>query len=269
MPQPVVTFLHYSATLKAAMEECAEKPKPKAVHQLRSSTRRMEAVLELLATSADQSGSRKEEKSFRKYLRKIRRAAGKVRDLDVHLELLAAYKNFPDAAILQRDLDAVRKRSGKKLQRRLLKDEREIERAMNGLEAALAPSADLNLSGGNLAQAAQDWLMAAIDGLSPQEDDDLHSIRKACKTARYIAEIGTETSQAAAKLANRFEDIQQATGAWHDCLLLLNEAHASLPENSPLIEKIQAKALQLRHKAESKAKSLHSSTKPPHRSRAV
>jgi CHAD domain-containing protein len=221
----------------------------------------MEAVLELLATSDDLPGGRKKEKSFRRYLRKIRRAAGKVRDIDVHLEMLGAYKTIRDAAALAKDLNAARGKLVAKLQLLITDGEHDIRRSLADLEEVLAPIADLDLSGGNLAQAARSWLAVALRGLDPQQDEGLHSIRKACKTARYIAEVGSEASQIATKLAQRLNDVQQTTGAWHDCLLLLNKAHANLPNDSPLIEKIQAKALQLRRKAESKATPLYKRSK--------
>jgi CHAD domain-containing protein len=257
MPQPIVTFLRHSAILKAMMAECADTPKLKAVHRLRSTTRRMEAILELLTASTNLPNRQQNKKSFRNYLRKIRRAAGKVRDIDVHLEILATYKTIGDAKVMEKDLNAARKKSAEKLQRRILKSNQDILHALDNLETTLAPFVDLNLSGESLAHAAQSWLATAVRGLDPQHDDDLHSIRKACKTARYIAEVGSETSKTAASLAKRMNDIQKATGTWHDYLLLLNEAHASLPNDSPLIEKIHVKALQLRRKAESRARPLH------------
>jgi hypothetical protein len=61
MPQPIVAFLHHSLMLKAAMAECVDAPEPKTVHRLRSTTRRMEAILELLATSADLPNGRQKE----------------------------------------------------------------------------------------------------------------------------------------------------------------------------------------------------------------
>ena len=263
MSQPIVALLRYSLTLKAAMAECIDTPEPKPVHRLRSTTRRMEAILELLAIAADLPHIRKKEKPFRKYLRKIRQSAGEVRDIDVHLDMLAAYKSIDDAAVLEKDLNAARKKSAKKLQRRIEKDQRNIQRALDDLETILAPIVDFDLSAATLTQAAQSWLASAVKNLDPQNDEGLHSIRKACKTARYICEIGAETSQAAAKLAKHFNDVQQITGTWHDYLLLLNEAHDTLPNDSPLIEKIHARTLRLRQEAESKASHLHITAKRP------
>jgi CHAD domain-containing protein len=213
----------------------------------------MEAALELLITTADLPPLPKKSKSFRKSLRRLRRAAGEVRDLDVHRDLLSAYKTISDTARLDQYLDDARKEKAKKLQRRIAKDEQEILRGLDKLETTLAPRADLDLSGDGVADAAQNWLATAVHGLDLHSDDDLHSIRKACKTARYIAEIGSEASKAAASLAKRLNDVQQTAGAWHDYLMLLKEVHDSLPEDSPLAGKLHLRAERLRQRAEAKA----------------
>jgi CHAD domain-containing protein len=253
MPQPVVAFLRHALTLKAVMADCMDAPSPKAVHRLRATTRRMDATLELLITTASLPALPKKSKAFRRSLRRLRRAAGQVRDLDVHRELLGAYKRTSDAARLEKDLDAVRKKKARKLQQRIAKDEGEIRQALDKLETALAPTADLDLSGTGIVDAAQTWLATAVHGLDLHSDEDLHSIRKACKTGRYIAEIGSEASKAAASLEKRLNNVQQTTGAWHDYLMLLKEVRDSLPEDSPLVGKLHAKAERLRYRAEAKA----------------
>jgi CHAD domain-containing protein len=87
MPRPVTAFLQQSLILKAAIADCLKKPSPKPVHKLRSSTRRIEATLELIAAVSTIRIDR-ESKPLRKTLRKLRRVAGSVRDLDVHRDLL-------------------------------------------------------------------------------------------------------------------------------------------------------------------------------------
>jgi CHAD domain-containing protein len=253
MPQPVLTFLRHSLTLKAAMADCLDDPKPAVVHKLRSSARRLEAVLKVLIFSADLPTLSKKSRAFKRALREIRRASGDVRDLDVHCELLNTYQAISGATELEKELQALRKKKVKKLQRQILVDEDEIHRTLDKLEVAFAEFTNLNLSGGRLIHAARSWLAPTVRGLDPHEDEDLHSIRKACKTARYIAEIGGEASKTAAKFAKRLENVQQTTGEWHDCLLLLNKAHASLPAESPFTEKLYAKTGLLRRRAESKA----------------
>jgi CHAD domain-containing protein len=253
MPQPVTTFLHHSIALKAAMAECLDEPTPKAVHRLRASTRRIEATLQLLIDTADLPTLPKRSKRFSRSLRRIRRIAGKVRDLDVHRELLATYKTTRDAGDMEKELGAARENKVKKLLQYLLKDQGDIHRALDRIETILEPAADLNLSGGSLAHVAQTALATALRSLDPSDDDDLHSIRKACKTTRYIAESGSEASKSASGLAKRFNNIQRTIGTWHDHLMLLNEAHSALPNDSPLTEKLQAKTRSLRHQAEARA----------------
>ncbi|MBB5342221.1 CHAD domain-containing protein [Tunturibacter empetritectus] len=253
MPQPVITFLRYSLILKAAMADCLDNPKPEAVHRLRSSNRRLEAVLELLTPAADLPALPKRSSAFRRSVRKIRRIAGDVRDLDVHRELLRAYQTTSGATELETQLEASRKKKVKRMRRQISADEDEIRHALDRLEMIFGGIADLSLSGGRLIYVARSWLAPAVRGLDPHEDDDLHSIRKACKTARYIAEIGSGESRTAAKFAKRMEDVQQTTGAWHDYLLLLDRAQSRLPSGSPVIKKLYAKAGVLRRQAESKA----------------
>jgi CHAD domain-containing protein len=213
----------------------------------------MEATLELLIATAELRTLPKRFKAFRRSFRRVRRATGQVRDLDVHRELLVAYKAIHDAVLLEADLDVAREKAAKKLQQCIEEDAHELRRALDKLEATLKRREDLQLSGERTAEVAQSWLATAIHGLDLQSDDDLHSIRKACKTARYIAEIGGEAAQTAKNLAKRFDDVQRTIGVWHDCLLLLNRVHESLSEDSPLAKRLAAKAERLRHRAEAKA----------------
>jgi CHAD domain-containing protein len=253
MPQPITAFLRQADAFKTAMADCLEAPSPKAVHRLRSTTRRLEAALKLLIITAALPDLSKKSRAFRKFLRRIRRAAGEVRDLDVHRELLGAYETIRDTPRLEKDLDTMRKKKARKLQLRIGGDQQEILHALAKLETTLSPAANLELTGEGVADTAQNWLAAAVHGLDLQNDDDLHSIRKACKTGRYIAEIGSEASTAAANLAKRLNDIQRSAGAWHDYLMLLEEVNRNLSEDSPLAGKLHAKAERLRSRAETKA----------------
>jgi CHAD domain-containing protein len=241
--------------LKAATTDCLKKPSQKPVHKLRTATRRIEATLELLAAVSTIHIDR-ESKSLRKALRKLRRAAGAVRDLDVHRDLLKACKKNADTARLDHELSAARDKEADKLIRELEKLHKKISKSLDDLEIALKPALELNLSGKELIHLTRGWFAKNACTLDPGHDDQLHSIRKAGKTARYIAETGAETSKAAAALASRFERTQKTLGSWHDHLLLLDEAQASLSKQSPTTEQIRRKATDLRRRADSAAKHL-------------
>jgi len=95
-----------------------------------------------------------------------------------------------------------------------------------------------------------------VRGLDPEHDQDLHTLRKASKTARYLAETGVDASKAAAALAARYEAAQKSLGEWHDHFLLLHEAHANLPADSETIEQIQQDTERLHHRADADASHL-------------
>jgi CHAD domain-containing protein len=255
MPPPVTAFLRQSLALKAAIADCLDSPSVKPVHRLRSSTRRLEATLELLDFATNVRVRRKS-KPLRKALREIRRGAGAVRDLDVHRDLLKAYKKNNDTDKLNRELISAREKAARQLTAELRKHQKSLNKELNELETLLKPVLDLDLSGAELIRLTRKWFASTIGHLDPQQDDQLHSIRKAGKTARYIAETGANESKAVASLAARFERAQNTLGAWHDYLLLLDEAQASLPEHSPTTEQLHEKAVHLRQQANTTAKHL-------------
>jgi CHAD domain-containing protein len=256
MPEPVTVFLRQSLKLNAAIADCLKNASPKRVHRLRSTTRRIEATLELLVLSAGISRIQKESKPLQRSLRKVRRAAGAVRDADVHSDLLVAYNRSADAKRLREDLVAVRKKTESKLIKRLEQEQKKIELRLNNLETVLSPALDLNLSGAKLITVIQSWFAENIRGLDPRHDQDLHALRKASKTARYLAETGVEASKAAAALAARYEAAQKSLGEWHDHFLLLHEAHTRLPPDSEMLEQIQEDTERLHHRADTAASHL-------------
>ena len=253
MPQPVTVFLRQALTLKAAIAACIKKASPRRVHHLRSTTRRIEATLELLVLSAGISRIDKQSKPLQRSLRKLRRAAGAVRDADVQYDLLAPYKRTPDNKRLREDLTAQRKKNERKLIKRLNQEEKKVDLRLKNLEANLSPALDLELSGAKLITVTQSWFAENVRGLDPRHDQDLHALRKASKTARYLAETGIDASKAAATLAARYEGAQKSLGEWHDHFLLLHEAHTRLPQDSETIEQIQQDTERLHQRADTAA----------------
>ena len=256
MPQPVTVFLRQSLTLKTAIAACLEKTSPKRVHQLRTTTRRIEATLELLIISADLTRIDKQSKPLRRSLRKLRRAAGDVRDADVQHDLLAAYHRTPDAKRLREDLSALRKKVERKLIKRLKLEQKRVDLRLQTLEASLGPAIDLDLSGAKLITVTETWFAENIRSLDPQQDQDLHTLRKASKTARYLAETGIDASKAVATLARRYEAAQKSLGEWHDHFLLLEQAHNYLPHGSETIQQIQEDMERLHDHADTAASHL-------------
>src|SRR5579875_3638706 len=81
-----------AAPLRENLARCAEDPDVDPVHDTRTGTRRLQATLETLVRDlpGDEAGKRVRTAAtaLMRVLKKIRRAAGPVRDLDVHRKLL-------------------------------------------------------------------------------------------------------------------------------------------------------------------------------------
>ena len=70
----------------------------------------------------------------------------------------------------------------------------------------------------------------AVEDLDTEE---LHTLRKAAKAARYLAETLPENA-AAVTAASRFEALQEAGGQWHDALDLAQAARRHLGKGHEL-----------------------------------
>lgn len=283
---PVQVLREHVTGLEAAISVCLADPDHKPVHKLRTETRRVEALLVLLGLVAGLPEHRKEAAQMLRALSKLRRAAGTVRDLDVHRKMLEDFaaseqsllgpaaqaetnaaevtakrkssaakgqKRKPDqeaeapekpptqgdearenAAVLSQSAVELRKRLGREREKAaadlldvLKHRQAKTARAAETLLSALDPAKDLALPAADLLRDAEavltrDGLLAA-GKISDLDEDELHSVRKAAKKARYLAEsLPNDTLLAAA--AQRFESLQEAGGQWHDALELARAA---------------------------------------------
>ncbi|HTI50098.1 MAG TPA: CHAD domain-containing protein [Planctomycetaceae bacterium] len=185
--------LYYLPLAAAGAEEHVEN-----VHKLRVSSRRLAAVLDVLA---DGFPAEPRKVLFR-LVERIRRSCGKARDLDVRrqfLESLLPHASVEDAGAIELLCEqAVERRSEvqKKLRRRLPRLERKLIRSGNEMLAALTSNqrraeAD-DPSFGAVGVSA---LLRETSALWSRAEDDLesaatlHELRIACKHLRYAFEI--------------------------------------------------------------------------------
>lgn len=91
MIQDLADMRRLTEKLRTDLAQCAQNPGVDAVHDTRTGTRRLQATLEnLVRAISDDAGPEAKDaaKSMMRLLKKIRHAAGTVRDLDVHRKLL-------------------------------------------------------------------------------------------------------------------------------------------------------------------------------------
>jgi CHAD domain-containing protein len=229
-------------------------PSEETVHRLRTGTRRSGALLESLlagrrTTAAGEQLQRDAAKLMREW-RKLRRAAGKVRDLDVHRGLLAKLrKQLPPPAS---DLTPEAKQQSVASLSQLdhldawLRQEREQQAGYLKTEAArrsprcaaLVPvvlaalekarsSRAQNLSRQSPATLALEDFFHTAYAMPSLDRQNLHDFRKRTKEARYVAEAGGEMPHAVA-VAKALKRIQDAIGDWHDLDALQGEAAHAL-----------------------------------------
>jgi len=191
------------------------------VHRLRTGTRRLQILLGELSPELDRN-----QKKLLKLLGRLRRRAGKVRDLDVQLAALRRLKIPREPrrkTQLISELIELRGRQEKKLRKAVDHDTvRETHRRLKRAGKAFKP------------EASRDPLTVAREMLErihredgPMTEALLHQYRIAAKRARYAAEFAEQSAEAAQFIAG-LKRIQDASGDWHDWLTLTQTANAHL-----------------------------------------
>jgi len=229
--------------VSAAIEACAEKPTEKAVHQVRTRCRRVEALISaVLSTRLNAERLHSTGEALLPKIKKIRRAAGPVRDLDIHLSLLETIAGEPldeDAQKLKKTLERQRERASiaalKEMERHRPKLERRAARFLDAFNDLSVNEQELDTPA--LAKAR---FLETATAFPVIRADNLHDFRKQSKQARYIAEINPR-SAASARLARKLNRVQDAIGAWHDWDVMMEEAAEILGNRrTTLLRNIQA-----------------------------
>lgn len=212
MPSPAPErFGHVTgvfARLERGLPQVARGARAGAVHHLRTHIRRVEALLDAGLPAGD-------EPKLRQQLQKLRRRAGRVRELDVQGQLLEDFQVEGGEGARRRLLEAMAEERGRRaarLQRILDAEHRRqlrgrLRRAQERLVAAAA-------------EEPEAWAERVQAGLGELERRfpllqarNLHAFRLACKRLRYWAEAD---GAALAPLAEQLKRVQDAIGAWHD-----------------------------------------------------
>ncbi len=198
------------------------------IHQLRVWTRRASAALKLF----DPALPRSQAKRMKKLLRKLRGAAGDIRDCDIHLERLGRDKTVVPKRVFRELMHERRKarRELKRLRRRLEDDsrmEKLIERLLEKIgwpkrhSSRDAPKFT-TFCHQQIRPLADEFFHLAKADLS--NTDTLHALRIAGKRLRYALELAPATmpSRAHQQLCSRLSDVQDRLGEVCDQLTAID-----------------------------------------------
>jgi CHAD domain-containing protein len=205
--------------------QVAKEPQPKAVHQFRTISRRVETMLEALTSEPGRN-----QQKLIKSLAKLRKRAGRVRNIDVQTALLRGLKMEADSRSKQRvlqGLSELRSKREKRLSDALGKGSlREIRRRLRKAVEAL-PAGDAPASAYDPARAALQEFARFASGSAALNQETLHGYRLRTKHARYVAELagGDERAQ---RVVSELKRMQDGIGEWHDWLQLTDRAEKLL-----------------------------------------
>jgi CHAD domain-containing protein len=260
-----------AAALRANLAKCARDPEVDAVHDTRTGTRRLQATLENLVRETPESAGgdavRDAAKALMRQLRRIRRAAGAVRDLDVHRKLLetlvesALAESVPGGAAASReskgknpvlpdiletpearlrtggitkqadDLDAWlrHQRNAQADRLRTLAPDllAKFDKRRDDLQGVLEERPRLRCTKTPAVLALDSFARLATE-MHLLDATNLHDFRKGAKKARYVAELAAQTDVEASAVGRTLKKLQDEIGDWHDWLVLADEAHAAL-----------------------------------------
>jgi len=207
--------------LEREVEKLSAQQRAETVHSFRTSTRRLEILLEELIPERT-----RKQKKLLKMLRGIRKQAGKVRDLDVQLAALRTLKISLEPrrkTQLLQGLIELRAMLEKKLRKTLTKQvAREIRKRLKRTSKEVKPKTSrdpLTAARGILSR------VAPLNG--PLTEDALHRCRILVKRARYAAEFAPESS-AATEFITQLKRLQDILGNWHDWETLTHTASERL-----------------------------------------
>jgi CHAD domain-containing protein len=203
--------------LSRELTRLVKKPAPESVHKFRTNSRRVEALLSEVV-----HGSRHNDEKLLRLLARLRKKAGRVRDLDVQIASLRSLKipggnghkaQFMEALVEER---ALRERKLAHAFDRETADEirRRLKRAATRM-AIPSDTEPLTLTLAKLAQLGRDYV--------PLTEKTLHQYRIIGKRARYIAELSDHQPEAT-RLVERLKHMQDVIGDWHDWLKLTQKA---------------------------------------------
>jgi CHAD domain-containing protein len=209
--------------LEQDLVKLSSKPRAENVHRFRTGTRRLQILLGELSPGLDRS-----QKKLLKMLGRIRKRAGKVRDLDVQLTALRSLKIPREPrrkTQMVNHLIELRGQQEKKLRKAVDDDTvRDIRKRLKRASKNFNP------------EKSRDPLAVArgmLDGIhradAPVTEALLHQYRILSKRARYAAEFAAESPEAVEFIA-AIKRIQDALGDWHDWLTLTQTASEHLGE---------------------------------------
>jgi CHAD domain-containing protein len=253
----VRTFRDFAFRLEASLAAVRTDPSAANVRHLRAGCRHVSAQLELFKLSDSPSSRKVDTKGLKHLLKKLAMVSGRVRRIDAQAELLKSASSLKidksdcpiSKAAYKPAFDSLVKREGQRLYGRL-KRKRKLEmeelreslkflqkpltKRLTRLMILLDDEPPAHLTDSLLYQLISKWFRNKVGrrNILRASTRELHTIRKAAKRARYMAEISENPRLRG--LAAILKKIQNTGGTWHDTLELHRSAGRESGKHSAL-----------------------------------
>lgn len=214
--------------LDRQLPKLSSKPQPKSVHQFRTAARRVETVVAELIADHDRKA-----RKLLKLVTKLRRRAGKIRDLDVQIAAVRSLKISEQPGIKTQLLQAISEKRARREKRflEMLDKEtiRELRRRLQKIEKHLIEAAP------DPQVLVRTRLASFVNNNGAVTEKLLHECRIEGKKIRYLAELAGDNPEAQ-RTIEELKRMQDVLGEWHDWLTLNATVSKLQPEttNSPL-----------------------------------
>ncbi len=237
LAHPIRTLHEQAEALEKALAASLGNAPAEAIHQLRTKIRRFEAQLILITQSRKLPEDHHDCRKLLRHLKRLRRSAGKLRDLDVQRHLITAHVikgTARDQRMIGRSLKYRRDQQSVTFLNLAQRLKPKVSEELWRLLSALSSAENLELPVNLVISSAQRWFTAR--SRSYVSEDHLHTIRKAAKIARYMCETVPGSAAAQQRIASQFENIQDKGGEWHDWLEVTRTSRQILGRKNPLVE---------------------------------
>ena len=212
--------------IRKLLKKMPAQPTPDEIHKFRTNARRIETSMEVLSFDSKRAG-----RKVSKRIAKLRKRAGKIRDMDVLIGYVSAL-DFPDSenecsVQLLEYLGAQRKEQVKKFQvvRRNSSSQllRRIRRTWKKMKAAVEKGATANgQTPSGKAAASALALLSALKQPARLNKTNLHPYRLKVKELRNILQAAANVSDE--NFIDTLGDVKDAIGEWHDWQVLVTIA---------------------------------------------
>jgi CHAD domain-containing protein len=228
--------------LRQLLKSLSLDPDPETVHELRTQTRRLEAILHTLSPRNTASPSPGDIHRILKLLKPVRRAAGRVRDMDVLIgkaSSLSSSELSGGVVRLIERMSEIRTADARRLHRRVKRRRKEARSSLKRFLRNLEHTKVQGHVGAATILAPPQILAQELDHWPRLTEENLHEFRKGVKELHYMLQLfpGQDGHR-----MTYYARVKDRVGDWHDWLELKSLAESVLDpkEDAPMLSEIRS-----------------------------